>query len=117
MNDVKTEKSFEFSVKVLRVVREARNQNHEYDLLNQLLRAATSVGANIAESIYAQSGRDFISKLSIARKEAGEAKYWIRLFGTEGLIDKQTARELYGDAEDLIRVLTAIIKTKSEHTE
>ena len=83
-------------------------------MLNQLLRSATSVGANIAESEYAQSSRDFISKLSIARKEANESRYWLRLFGAEGLMEKEIAEELCLDAEELIRILAAIIKSKEE---
>ena len=114
MKDVKAEKSYEFSVKVLREVRKARKENKEFDLLNQLLRSATSIGANIAESEYAQSSRDFISKLSIARKEANESKYWIRLFGAEGLLEKEAARSLYQDADEIIHILTAIIKTMQE---
>ncbi|WP_367280371.1 four helix bundle protein [Sulfuricaulis sp.] len=56
-----------------------RERKPEHELTSQLLRSATSVGANIEEAGAGQSRRDFISKLSIARKEANESRYWLRL--------------------------------------
>ncbi|GAB4509172.1 MAG: hypothetical protein Tsb0026_09000 [Sulfuricaulis sp.] len=67
-------KSYEFSLKVVRIVRGMRERKPEYELTSQLLRSATSVGANIEEAGVGQSRRDFISKLAIARKEANEAR-------------------------------------------
>ena len=69
MENVVENKSFEFAVKVVKLTKELR-KSHDYELASQLLRSATSVGANIAEAQYAQSTRDFVSKMAIARKEA-----------------------------------------------
>ena len=78
MQSVISEKSFEFAVKVFKLVRELR-EAHEYELGSQLLRSGTSIGANVSEGQQGQSRKDFISKMSIALKEAHETKYWLRL--------------------------------------
>ena len=69
MANVIYDKSLEFGVNVLKLAKELR-QLGEYELSKQVLRCGTSVGANVAEAKYAQSNKDFISKMSIARKEA-----------------------------------------------
>lgn len=72
------EKSFEFAVKTIKLVRYLQEIKKEFVISNQLLKAACSVGANIEEAIGGQSKKDFIAKISIAYKEAREANYWIR---------------------------------------
>ena len=73
------EKSFDFALKIIRVSQQLVNQKKEFVLSKQLLRAGTSIGANIRESEHAESMKDFIHKLSIALKEANETEYWIEL--------------------------------------
>ncbi len=72
------EKTFAFSLRVIALYK-ILTDNHEYVLSKQILRAATSIGANIEESTAAQSRKDFISKISISSKEARETRYWLRL--------------------------------------
>ena len=80
----------------------------------QLLRCGTSIGANIAESQQAQSRPDFISKLTIALKEACETDYWIRLLvATEYLCDSQ-AEPLLDECREVEKMLTAIIKSSKQ---
>ena len=93
-----------------------RERKPEYELTSQLLRSATSVGANIEEAGAGQSRRDFISKLAIARKEANESRYWLRLMRDVDVIDKDMASKLIEDCEELIRMLTASIKTAQRST-
>lgn len=75
-------------------------------LSNQLLRAGTSIGANNAEATNAISKADFKSKSFIARKEARECLYWINLLHRNNYIDDKAYQSIYGDAEELVKVLT-----------
>src|ERR1043166_4770515 len=104
------EKSYAFALRVLRLARCLRIQM-EYDLARQLLRAGTSVGANVEEAQAAQSRPDFIAKMSIAAKEAREAQYWVRLLRDSRTGPADEVGALIRDAEELIRLLTAIVKT------
>jgi four helix bundle protein len=73
------DKSFAFSVKLIKVIRDVRTQQKEFTLTEQLLRSGTSIGANIEEGTGAFSEKDFHFKFSIAYKEARETHYWLRL--------------------------------------
>ena len=78
----------------------------------QMLRSGTSIGANISESNNAQSDNDYISKLSIALKEADETRYWFDiLLRTDYLNDKEYS-SLDNDAKELVAMLTTLIKNK-----
>ncbi|MDE6071432.1 MAG: four helix bundle protein, partial [Muribaculaceae bacterium] len=81
-------------------------QRKEYILSKQLLRSGTSIGANISESEYAQSKADFISKLSIALKEAAETKYWIELLYDCNYLDEVECESILNDCLSLIKLLT-----------
>ena len=84
----------------------------ESTMSKQILRCGTSIGANLAEAKYAQSRNDFISKQTIALKEAGETLYWLELLHETGFIpDGDSYQSLYTDCEELIRILVASIKT------
>ena len=88
------------------------NQEYkEYVLSKQILRAGTSIGANIEESIHAQSKIDFVHKLSIAQKEASETNYWLRLLRDSDYLKAKLAESLLEDCEELQKLLTASIKT------
>jgi len=75
------------------------------------MRSASAVGALYAESEYAQSKADFISKLSIARKECNESRYWIAMMLELRLLDSEAAQTIQSQANELMRLLTASIKT------
>ena len=79
----------------------------------QLLRSGTSIGANIEEAIAAQSRKDFISKMSIASKEARETRYWIRLLDKSRIIEMDYAIYLT-KIEHIINILTKIVKTSQD---
>ena len=110
-------KSFEFAVKVVKEVRELRKQTQEYELLSQLMRSATSIGANVSEATYAQSDKDFVSKHAIALKEANETKYWLRLLSTVGILQEEPSRALLDDVNELLRMITSIIRAKQKNIE
>jgi four helix bundle protein len=83
----------------------------------QLLKAGTSVGANVEEGQAGQSKADFISKYSISRKEAREARYWLRLLVGGGLATPAEAEPLILEADELVKILTTIIlKTKRSNS-
>ncbi len=87
----------------------------EFVLSKQLLRSGTSIGANISESQDAQSTNDFISKLSIALKEAKESKYWIELLKETEYLTKKESDSLVNDLIELIKLLVTIIKTTKDN--
>lgn len=81
----------------------------------QLLRSGTSIGANVREGLYAQSRKDFISKLNIALKEAGETDYWLEIIYSAKYFTDEEYKSLKADNGELLRLLTSIIKsTKSK---
>ena len=111
MNNVIESKSFRFSVRIVKLVRYIRKNHKEYTLTGQLIRAGTSIGANIVEAEQAQSRADFIAKVNIALKEAVETRYWLRLLhATDYLTDREFDSMLL-DCEELIKMLISIIKT------
>ncbi len=77
----------------------------------QLLRCGTSIGANIAESLYAESDADFIHKLKIAQKEASETRFWLRLLFRKGYITEPLFIPLNEDCNTLLRIISSIIRS------
>ena len=106
------EKSFQFALEVIKLYQQLI-ANKEYVISKQLLRSGTSIGANVEEAGAAQSKKDFISKMSIASKEARESKYWLRLLQKSDLTTIQVDSYI-NDVESIINILTKIVKTTSE---
>jgi four helix bundle protein len=90
-------------------------EQREFTLSKQVLRSGTSIGANIEESVHAQSKIDFIHKLSIAQKEASETNYWLRLFRESDILQAKLADSLITDCEELQKILAASIKTSKRN--
>lgn len=105
------QKSFQFALQSIETVRVLQRNEREYTLSRQLLRSATSIGANVEEAGAAQSKRDFAAKMAIASKEARETHYWLRLLRDSRYLPPRQANELTENCEELIRLLTAIVKT------
>ena len=107
------EKSFKFAIKVIEFYRYLCDSKKEYVLSKQLLRSGTSIGANVNEAQAAQSKNDFISKMSIASKEARETKYWLDLLIATGYmnLDRMDTRFLSEEVDNIINLLTKIVKT------
>ncbi|MEO1923864.1 MAG: four helix bundle protein [Nautiliaceae bacterium] len=103
--------SFEFALDIVKVYKFLQSKN-EYVLSKQLLRSGTSIGANVEESQAAQSKKDFISKLSIANKEARESLYWLKLLKESDYLNNYPETEnLFRKNQSIINILTKIIKT------
>ena len=103
------ELSFDFSLQIIKLYK-LLVEKKEYVISKQLLRCGTSIGANIEEGIAAQSRKDFITKMSIASKEARETRYWLRLLDKSKLVDIDYSPYL-NSVEHIINILTKIVKT------
>ena len=104
------EKSEKFTTRIIKLYRYLSETKHERTISNQIYRSGTSIGANIAESTNAQSRADFISKLSIALKEANETEYWLKSLYNGELIDEKGFTSMFNDNEELIKMLVKSIK-------
>lgn len=104
-------KSYTFALRVIKLYNYLKDSKAEYVLSKQLLRAGTAIGALVSESEFAQSKADFANKLSVALKEANETRYWLRLIKDSKLITDEEFNSINPDAEELIRLLVASIKT------
>ena len=103
------EKSFQFSLKIIELYKHLIEEK-EYVISKQLLRSGTSIGANVNEATAAQTKKDFATKMSIASKEARETQYWLLLLKESQIIEKNYD-EYLTDINELIKLLTAIVKT------
>lgn len=104
-------KSYSFALRIVNVYKFLTAENREYVLSKQLLRSGTSVGANIAEANQGQSRADFVSKLSIALKEAVETEFWLCLLRDSEYLTVKQADSLIEDCIELKKMLTSAIKT------
>ena len=116
---VKTEnivldKSKAFAVRIVKLYQYLCAEKREFVLSKQLLRSGTSIGANAKEAIRGQSKPDFISKMSIALKEAAETEYWLELLHETDYLDKKQFDSIYADNQELLKILTSIVKSSSE---
>ena len=89
------------------------NVNHI--ISNQILRSGTSIGANVNESVFAQSKKDFITKMHIALKEANETKYWLRLLHASELINDIEFKSIMDDINNIIGTLVNILKASKSN--
>ena len=105
-------KALDFSVKIHELNKQLKEVYKEYEIAGQILRSGTSIGANICEGQYAQSCSDFINKYSIARKEAAETLYWLDYLERIKVISAEQYELLYGQGEELLKMLTAAILSK-----
>lgn len=104
-------KSFDFSVRIVNLYKYLRDVCSEWELSRQILRSGTSIGANVAEAIHAQSKADFFSKMKIAAKEANETRYWLMLLHSTGYIDEREFKSMSNDLSEVIKLLVAICKS------
>jgi len=100
-------RTFEFARRVVNLCQVLdRTPGVSRTLANQLLRAGTSIGANVEEAQAAQSRADFLNKLSIARKEARETHYWLRLLSASDIVQESRLTDLLDESDQLIAILT-----------
>ncbi len=107
------DKSFDFAVKIVELYKYLTSKKKEFVLSKQLLKSGTSIGANCEEAIAAQSRNDFVSKMSIAAKEAIESRYWIKLLIATNYLEKNI--EIFKEIKEIVKILTSIVKTTREN--
>ena len=110
-NSIMLNNSKAFAVAIVEICRTIKERKKESVLANQLLRAGTSIGANVYESKYAQSTPDFISKLQIALKECYETEYWLDLLQRTDCITEEEYKPLMNKCGSIRRMLIASINT------
>ena len=103
-------KSEKFALRIVKLSEFLENKKQKI-LAGQILRSGTSIGANIAESIYASSPADFINKLQIAQKEANETKFWLNLLFNADYINEELYKSFINDITELLKILGSSLKT------
>jgi len=119
MLNVKTdsiqERSFQFACRIVRLTEHLHRTSFAARVISrQLLHAGTSVGANLEEASAAQSKPDFISKCSIAAKEARESRYWLRLLIACHLVNSSKLASLVIEAGEIVAIITTIVKNAAK---
>ncbi len=109
-NILKT-KSFDFAVRIVKLYKYLKKEHNEFILSQQIVRSGTSIGALIREAEHGESLKDFIHKLSIGLKEANECKYWLDLLVATDFITNKMYDSMNKDCEELLKLLTASVKT------
>ena len=110
------DKAKDFAVDIVNLCRNTKETQRESVLTNQLLRAGTSIGANLHESKYAHSTPDFISKMQIALKECYESEYWLELLNRTGYIPNEKYKSLQNTCGQIRRMLISSINTVKSNT-
>lgn len=112
--NVIADKSKGFALRIIKLYRYLKDEKREYILSKQLLRSGTSIGANVKEALRGQSKKDFLSKMNIALKEVSESEYWLELLHESGYMNKEQFDSIYCDCQEIIKLLTSIVKTTNE---
>ena len=98
--------SKKFAIRIIKLYQYLTTEKKEMVLSKQLLRSGTSIGANVRESINAQSTMDFVHKLNIALKEGNETEYWLELLNETGYLDERQFDSIYDDCSKIVGILT-----------
>ena len=103
------ERTFIFGVRIVKFVRTMPKDVASIELARQLLKAGTSVGANVEEADGAESKRDKIHKLSIARKEAKECRHWLRTIKEAEIVASAELDALIVESLEIVKILSRMI--------
>ena len=105
------EKSFLFAIRIINLYKFLKKEHKEFVLSQQIIKSGTSVGAIVRESEHAESLKDFVHKLSIGLKEINETEYWLDLLFATEYINEKMYDSVKSDCIELIKLLTASVKT------
>ena len=105
------DKSKDFAVRIIRLYQYLKAEKNEFIISKQLLRSGTSIGANLTEQEYAISKADYLSKTSIALKEAVESEYWLELLYKTSYLTEKEYNTLKQDCNEIIKILVQSVKT------
>ena len=110
-------RAYQFALRIVKAYKYLTKQQSEFVLSKQMLRSGTSIGAMMREAKFAQSRADFVSKTSIALKEANETLYWIELLHDGEYIDDKTFESIHNEANEITSILASIVKTTKENSD
>ena len=105
------DKSLHFAARIVKLYRYLQKEKHESILSKQIIRSATSIGANANEAVYGISKADFIAKLQISLKETAETEYWLRLLILSDYLTEAEGESLLNDCLGIKRILVSTLKT------
>lgn len=106
-----SQRLLDFSVKIINLANQLPKTPAGFAIATQLIKAATSIGANFGEAQDASSRRDFIQKLSISLREAKETYYWLKIIKMSGLISAKNIRDEFLECEEIIAILVKSVKS------
>lgn len=107
------DRAYTFALELIKILRELDKTSENLILFKQIIRSATSIGANIEEALGGNSKKEFIHSMNIAKKEARETLYWLRLISDLNSRFKQRLDSLLSENKEIINILTKIVKTSS----
>ena len=110
-------KSLKFAARIVKLHKYLVKEKHETIISKQIIRSATSIGANANEAIYGQSKADFLSKLHISLKETAETEYWLRLLVLSDYLTENEGHSLIDDCLEIKRILIATLNTAKQNNE
>jgi len=98
-----------FGENTIKFVKTLQNNNINRPIISQLIRSATSIGANYCEADGAESKKDFQHKIALCKKEGKETKHWFRMLSVVNPKQKEKCRELWKEAHELVLIFSKII--------
>ena len=104
-----------FALRIIKLYQYLQDEKHEFVMSKQILKSGTSIGANVCESINAESSMDFVHKLGIALKEANETQYWLELLYESDYISETEYNSIYPECGRIVATLIKIIKSKKDN--
>ena len=113
-NSILLDKSLLFAARIVKLNKYLTKEKKETVIAKQIIRSATSIGANANEAIYGQSKADFIAKLQISLKETAETEYWLRLLILSEYITDKEGNSLLDDCLEIKKILISTLKTAKE---
>jgi four helix bundle protein len=114
-DNIALEKSKAFAIRIYNLCKYLDETKREYIMSKQLLRAGTSIGANLTEAQYAVSKKDFLHKTTISLKECAETEYWLDLLKETSIITPDEHKSLNADCSALLKLLASIVKTTKQN--
>lgn len=114
-NDPLKEKTFQLATRIVSLYRFLVDTKKEYAISKQIMRSGTNPGAMVREASNAESGMDFIHKLSIAQKETEETQYWLELLWKTGYLSEPEFKSIFSDTEEVMKLIRSSILTKKKN--
>lgn len=109
--NVLKKKSFDFALRIVKLYKYLKEEKKEFIMSKQLMRSGTSVGAMVREAEFGESKTDFAHKMAVAQKEINESLYWLELLYASEYLTNQQFESINTDAVEIIKLITASIKT------